>query len=394
MTETELEAQSAAEKPASETETPTPTVKTEDEAVAVETREDESSVQETMLETITSKAADFFRPWITIRNRPGSWGSLAAGGLCITVLLTLWYVLTLGEPETRIIDNMTLPSLKETINSFQSLWFDRALARSAVWSLGRVLGGFLLAAAVGIPLGVCASSFKRLRAFLRPMSIFGRNIPIAALIPLTLIWFGLGETQKVMFIFFASVAFVFFDSVTAVDEVPDSYLDTAYTLGARFTPKHGATWSAVVALGYAVMFFTAYLLLTESPAATDDPALLTSWRWGIVVSTLVGFGVGFMLWFPIISFQVVRKVLLPLSLPDIVNSLRLLFGLAFGYIMLAEVINARHGLGSIIILSQRRGPREHIYLALIIIALMAFGIDRLVLYAQRRLFPYRQTGKG
>ena len=54
-----------------------------------------------------------------------------------------------------------------------------------------------------------------------------------------------------------------------------------------------------------------------------------------------GFVAGFVLWFPIIGHQVLRKVVLPLALPDIVNSLRLIFGLAFGYIMLAEVINAK-----------------------------------------------------
>ena len=64
---------------------------------------------------------------------------------------------------------------------------------------------------------------------------------------------------------------------------------------------------------------------------------------------------GFALWFPIAGHQVLRKVILPLALPDIVNSLRLIFGLAFGYIMLAEVINAKTGIGALIINSQRRG---------------------------------------
>jgi NitT/TauT family transport system permease protein len=107
---------------------------------------------------------------------------------------------------------------------------------------------------------------------------------------------------------------------------------------------------------------------------------------------VTGFMIGFILWFPILSCQAIGKVLLPLALPDIANSLRLLFGLAFGYIMLAEVINAEYGLGAIINLSQRQGPREHIFLCLIFIALMAYGIDRVMLALQRWLFPYKQTG--
>ena len=87
--------------------------------------------------------------------------------------------------------------------------------------------------------------------------------------------------------------------------------------------------------------------------------------------------------------QIVRKVLVALALPDIYNSLRHLFGLAFGYIMLAELINAQHGLGYLLMTSQRRGLSEHIILILIIIGLLAYGIDRLLFWFQRGLFPHR-----
>jgi ABC-type nitrate/sulfonate/bicarbonate transport system permease component len=89
------------------------------------------------------------------------------------------------------------------------------------------------------------------------------------------------------------------------------------------------------------------------------------------------------------ALQIVRKVLLPLALPEIYSSLRHLFGLAFGYIMLAELINAQRGLGSLLMMSQRRGLSEHIILILIIIGLLAYGIDRLLYFFQRGLFPYR-----
>ena len=77
----------------------------------------------------------------------------------------------------------------------------------------------------------------------------------------------------------------------------------------------------------------------------------------------------------------------PLALPDIYNSLRHLFGLAFGYIMLAELINAKHGLGYLLMTSQRRGLSEHIILILIIIGLLAFGIDRVLLLVPARALP-------
>jgi len=89
------------------------------------------------------------------------------------------------------------------------------------------------------------------------------------------------------------------------------------------------------------------------------------------------------------SWQIVSKVLVGLALPDIVDGLRRLFGLAFGYIMLAELINAQHGLGYLLMTSQRRGLSEHIVLILMIIGLLAYGIDRLLVWFQRGVFPYR-----
>ncbi len=337
------------------------------------------------------RIANYIRRWAVLRDCPSAAESAAISIASIAAVCLVWWLLTLGPVEKRIIDPITLPSLSETVKSFPRLWFDRALARSAVWSLGRVFGGFVLAGAVAVPLGILAGVFLRLHAFLKPLSIFGRNIPVAALIPLTLMWFGLGEVQKVMFIFFASVAFVFFDSATAVQGVPNSYLDAAYTLGVKFSPKHGLKWAAVMGVVYGAAFAAMFLMLVERPILSDA-ALRASWSVNLVLMTALGFFLGGALWFPIVAFQAIRKVLFPLAMPDVVNSLRLLFGLAFGYIMLAEVINAEFGLGAIINISQRQGPREHIYLSLLLIALLAFCIDRVILAFQRRMFPYRQVG--
>jgi NitT/TauT family transport system permease protein len=245
------------------------------------------------------------------------------GAGAVAVIVLLWWLATMGNvAETRLISPVILPSPGEVIRSFPSLLNDRGLLQSIAATLKRVLIGFGLATAIGVPLGILAGSWRVLEAAGSPIALFGRNLPVAALIPLTILWFGIDETQKVMFIFIATVPFVYADAVAAIVSVPDRYVETAQTLGAS-------------------------------------------------------------------SFQIVRKVLVALALPDIYNSLRHLFGLAFGYIMLAELINAQHGLGYLLMTSQRRGLSEHIILILIIIGLLAFGIDRLLFWFQRGLFPYR-----
>jgi ABC-type nitrate/sulfonate/bicarbonate transport system permease component len=96
-------------------------------------------------------------------------------------------------------------------------------------------------------------------------------------------------------------------------------------------------------------------------------------------------------------WQIILKVLVPLAMPSIFNSLRLLFGLAFGYIMLAEQIKygtEAGGLGDIINVSQRRSQWEDIVLVLMIIPLVALGVDRVLFWIQRQLFPYQYGGDG
>src|SRR6202162_6178687 len=88
--------------------------------------------------------------------------------------------------------------------------------------------------------------------------------------------------------------------------------------------------------------------------------------------------------------QIVAQVLVPLASADIYSSLRSLFWIAFGYIMLAELINAQHGLGYLLSTSQRRGLSEHIILILIVIAGISFGTNPFLYWIQRGLFPYRE----
>ncbi len=339
----------------------------------------------------TSPVRVWLRRWRIIRDAPSYAEGLGFGAASLLIILFIWWFLTRGQGDERIVDAYTLPSPGATLASFKSLWFDRSLSLSAVTSMARVLGGFAVSVAIGVPLGVIAGSYLRVNAFLKPLNLFGRNVPIAALIPLTLIWFGLGEVQKVMFIFLSSVAFVFFDTTTSVQAVPDRFIDTAYTLGAHGSKKKGAKLAFLAGAIYGLAIACGWQFLREGSDWTWQKEILSSGFW---LRFTAGLGLGFLLWFPITAHQILRKVIFPLALPDIVNSLRLIFGLAFGYIMLAEVINARHGLGSLIILSQRQGPREHIYLCLVIISVLAWGIDRAIMTMQRHLFPHLKNGQA
>lgn len=266
------------------------------------------------------------RAWLALRVPPPPMVARLLGALTVGLLALLWWLATRGETaEMRWISPVILPAPADVFSSIGTLWNERALGASIAATMRRVLVGFGLAALAGVPLGIAAGSWRVLDAAAAPVALFGRNVPVAALIPLTILWFGIDETQKVMFIFIACVPFVYSDAVRSIVSVPDRYVETARTLGA------------------------------------------TPW-------------------------QVVTKVLVALALPDIYKSLRSLFGMAFGYIMLAELINAEHGLGYLLSTSQRRGLSEHIILILLVIGLLAFAIDRFLGWMQSGLFPYRSGG--
>jgi ABC-type nitrate/sulfonate/bicarbonate transport system permease component len=263
--------------------------------------------------------------FLRIREPLPFWLSWLLGSLPIGLLLLAWYAVTAGPtPEQRLISPTILPSPLEVVGSFKQLWFERALTRNLAVSFRRVVVGFAAAVAIAFPLGVLMGSYSKVRAAFAPLTVFGAYLPIPTLVPLTLSLFGTGETQKVMFLALAFVIYMVPLFVAAVDAVDDTYLKTAYTLGA------------------------------------SQP-------------------------------QAVLRVLLPISWPDIYQAMRLGFGVGWSYILLAEMVDIGQGLGGIIITSQRRGPREHIYLVLLVIVLLAFVTDKLWVAIGRWLFPYKET---
>lgn len=90
------------------------------------------------------------------------------------------------------------------------------------------------------------------------------------------------------------------------------------------------------------------------------------------------------------TYQVLNHILLPIALPGIFDAMRLGFGIGWGYIILAEMVDmGSRGVGTLILTSQRRGPREDIYLVLIAIVVMAFITDKIWDIVGKKLFPYR-----
>jgi NitT/TauT family transport system permease protein len=242
---------------------------------------------------------------------------LAAAG--VGTFFGLWCLLTYGG----LIPSVILPSPTDVLKAFPVLHFEEALVRSAVASFYRVSMGFLLAAAVAIPLGILMGTFPAVKRFCFPMIDPLRFLPISALVPLFIVWFGIDDLQKIVFLFVGTIVYLLPLVVEAVEAVEDVYLQTAVTLGAS-------------------------------------------------------------------KGQLVRHVLVPGSMPAIGEALRVMNGIGWTYVILAEVINAPLGLGALINVAGKRGHVEQIFaLVLVILAIGAFT-DLVIRTINRRLFAWAE----
>lgn len=99
-------------------------------------------------------------------------------------------------------------------------------------SVARALSAFAVAIAVGVPLGLAMGLAPTLNAALEPFVQFLRPLPKIALIPLVVVWFGIGESSKFFLIFISSFLSIVVGAVAAVASVSQGRIRVVQTLGA------------------------------------------------------------------------------------------------------------------------------------------------------------------
>lgn len=102
-----------------------------------------------------------------------------------------------------------------------------------LWSLSRVLIGFALGAFIGIVLGILMGWFRPISALFRPIFELLRPIPPIAWIPLSIVWFGLGEASKYFLIFYSAFCAVTMNAYSGVRSVDSELMGAAKMLGAN-----------------------------------------------------------------------------------------------------------------------------------------------------------------
>jgi len=253
---------------------------------------------------------------------PGSGDTKVLSVATILILLFIWWLITaLGW-----VKPLFVPSPQSIFIKFLSVW-KVGFTGSPLWlhiliSTYRVFSAFLLACAIGIPLGLAMGMNPFIRGIFDPPIEFYRPIPPLAYLPLMIIWFGIGETSKILLIFLSVFAPVALGARSGVRSAGIEQIHAAYSFGAT--------------------------------------------RW-----------------------QVLRHVILPFAMPEILTSMRIGIGFGWTTLVAAEMVAATQGIGYMVLSASQFLQTSVVIMGIVVIAAIAYLFDMLMRLIERKIVPWK-----
>lgn len=146
----------------------------------------------------------------------------------LLAFLGLWEIL----PRT-VVEPGYLPPFSTVVRAVVQLFVTGEIWEHLSISLSRSIGGFALAVAVGVPVGLLIGWFRELEEYVDPLVQTLRQTPVLALFPVFILFFGIGETSKVVMIFWGTVWPILLNTITGVKDVDPVVITSARAMGAR-----------------------------------------------------------------------------------------------------------------------------------------------------------------
>ncbi|WBV41365.1 ABC transporter permease [Pseudoroseomonas cervicalis] len=202
---------------------------------------------------------------------------IVLGVLFFVLFIGLWALVT----ATGFVQPLFLASPWQALASGWSLFTEYNFAGDVGMTVWRVLGGFVLASLVAVPLGLAMGAYKGVEAFFEAFISFARYLPASAFIPLLILWAGVGEAQKLSVIFLGSVFQIVIMVAVIAGATRIDLVEAAYTLGAR----QGGILKRVI-------------IPAAAPQVMEALRLVLGWAWTyVIVAELIGAqsGIGHMI---------------------------------------------------------------------------------------------------
>ena len=235
-----------------------------------------------------------------------------------TIIILLWYLLT----NTGMIDSVFLPRPDQVLISFFQLLTSNFILNNFIPSFLRVTIAFLLSVFIALPLGILSSQISFVSSCIEPIFGFTRYLPVAALVPICILWFGIGNEQKI----------------------------------------------AVITLG---VVFQLVLLFAFDTASVPHELIESGRTFGLT------------------RWQIVRRVVLPWSMPAIWDDMRISAGWAWSYLVLAELVAGNNGLGYFIIQSQRYLQTDRVFAGILFVGILGALTDQFFRIIASNLFQWK-----
>jgi NitT/TauT family transport system permease protein len=165
--------------------------------------------------------------------------SIIRGGATLIAAAALYEVLA----RSGIFAAALLPTIPDILHTLYVMMLDGTMPLHALYTLYRVLFGFFLAVVFALPLGILMARFKPVENFFLPLVSALMPIPSFALVPLFMLWFGIGNLTTVLIVFYAASFPVLFNTWSGVRSVNPLWLRAAGSMGAD---EHKLFWKVII----------------------------------------------------------------------------------------------------------------------------------------------------
>lgn len=214
---------------------------------------------------------------LTVRQPLPAAASILLSVSFFLVLLAFWAAATgLG-----FVSSFFLPSPMQVLRTGWQMYVSGGFLGDIVVSVYRVLGGYLLAAVIAVPLGLLMGTMSLFRSLLEPCLAFTRYMPATAFIPLLVLWLGIDDGQKFAVIFVGTFFTLTLMVMVSASSVPLAFVEAGIMLGANRRQLIGKViWPA------------------SKPAIFNDLRIVLGWAWTyIVVAEIVAAssGIGYVI---------------------------------------------------------------------------------------------------
>lgn len=237
-------------------------------------------------------------------------------------LALLISVIIIWDMCSKNVNPLFVPDPKVVFTDLVEMIKTGQLLMAIKYSFLRITIATFISASIAFPIALLVYNSKIAKDIINPIISIMRYIPVTAFYPLLIMWFGIDETMKVVFLFIATFVYMMPSVILCLEEVNSDLIDTGLTIGMS-------------------------------------------------------------------KFQTIYRIQIPASLPSVLNSFIMMYGIGFTYIAVAETINAKYGLGYIIQQSSSRGRTDLVFMAIIVIMVISVLFDFTAKKLVRHIFKWR-----